>query len=106
VDGFTALTGCLTSTDHSPVINDADLFNYPNPFANETTIAYSLPEGMNGGEIRIIDVLGKVVRVMQVSGREGKIILKGESFAAGIYYCSLTSDGMMLKSCRLVIVDR
>jgi subtilisin family serine protease len=106
VDGFTALTGCLTSTDHSPVINDANLFNYPNPFANETTIAYSLPEGMTSGEIRIIDVLGKVVRVMQVSGREGKVILKAENFSAGIYYCSLTSDGMLLKSCRLVIVDR
>jgi hypothetical protein len=67
----------------------ATLSAYPNPFNTSITITYS---NMRGGDIRIYDVKGQLVRTFSVEGeKDGKIIwdahdASGKKVSSGIYF--------------------
>ena len=79
--------------------------NYPNPFRDQTTIRYELPEP---GEVRIdvYNVLGQRVAVL-ADGREeaGRKAIRFEArgLASGVYFVRLTAEGKVLTE-KLTIV--
>jgi hypothetical protein len=66
--------------------------NYPNPFDNNSVIAYTLEEGANVS-VQFTDVSGKVIkRINQGNQAAGtyQIEVSGADFAAGTYFYTFT----------------
>lgn len=68
--------------------------NYPNPFRNETSIEFSIP---NPGAVRfyIVDALGYIVQQSTDNYSEGRhtINVSMDRFPAGVYYYAIEFDG-------------
>jgi len=65
--------------------------NYPNPFANETTVEFSLNEASDVS-YTVVDLTGKVmsdVKGVNTMAGDHKITIDGTSFANGIYYLNI-----------------
>ena len=81
--------------DHSSIINNLLISNYPNPFNNLTTISYDIPFDNNYIEINIINIEGKLVKNifsgLQCSGTH-KVIWDAKEFSSGIYFYQFVSN--------------
>ncbi|MCB0517245.1 MAG: hypothetical protein KDD49_14365 [Bacteroidetes bacterium] len=79
---------------------------FPNPFNNISRVPYVLPKGMKGSAfIYFSDVLGNRLATMEVSGEgNGFVVIEGDEFAPGIYYCTMVQNGKIVGLQRLVIV--
>ncbi len=72
--------------------------NYPNPFADKTTINYSCLDGGNI-KIEVFDIFGNRVKTLfdgPLSASAGEVVWDGKDYAgkslpAGLYVCKLTS---------------
>ena len=76
--------------------------NYPDPFTEQTTIPYKLPEETKG-KIIITDVLGRTVEVITILQEENEIELKTNSWGYGIYYYSLEINNEIIDTKKMVI---
>jgi len=86
--------------EYFTIAKDLQLFNYPNPFNNETTISYYLQEDMHV-KITVMNSLGQQVAVpIDSYQQEGihEISFKRNNLTRGIYFiiantlsCSTTS---------------
>jgi len=74
------------------VVGNFELYqNVPNPFGNETVVGFELPTEMSA-TMTIYDVMGKVVRIIQVDGSKGYNevnVSKADINATGILYYQL-----------------
>ena len=73
------------------------LDSYPNPFNNETVIAYELFEAANV-DLRVVDILGRQVAVLDQGYRtEGmnELHWRPENLSAGVYFVMLTADNQV-----------
>ncbi|HRY32576.1 MAG TPA: dockerin type I domain-containing protein [Bacteroidales bacterium] len=65
--------------------------NYPNPFAGETMVSFSIPEaGMV--HLSLVNALGQTVKQLvneQLQAGSHQIVLDGSDLGAGSYYCRL-----------------
>jgi hypothetical protein len=75
---------------HLPLIADeiqanADAIKrYPNPASTKITIEYSLKE-YEIGKLTIYDMLGRVVKTLNLYGSTSRVVILIENFASGIY---------------------
>lgn len=88
-------------------IHNYDLLqNYPNPFNAKTVISYVIPT-KSFVTIRIFNDLGQVISVL-VNGYQGiakyKIIFDAVDFTSGIYYYSLSIDGVIIATKKLILI--
>lgn len=72
---------------------------YPNPFTSETTIF--LNKELKGGQIKITDVYGKEVRVLDFSGMQG-VVSKGE-LRQGVYFLQVLSENKVIANRKIII---
>lgn len=80
------------------------LQNRPNPFSSETIIAYYVPEGITKAQLRISAPDGKVLRMVDISGRgAGQTILQTQGLPAGAYAYTLILDGEIVDSRQMVL---
>jgi len=81
------------------------LTNYPNPFNDNTTIAFSVKEKANVN-ITVTDMYGKELEelVNSASYEKGNytVNLNSAKFAAGIYYCQMKANEFS-KTIKLII---
>jgi len=82
------------STQKTPTLAQ----NYPNPFKQETTIAYNLSE--KNGSIIIFDLLGKSVATFQLEKTQGEIVLE-QNLEAGMYFYSLIENDEVVATKRM-----
>jgi hypothetical protein len=78
--------------------NKFDLNCYPNPFNQSTTLTYSLSKASNV-VLTVYNSYGKEVSVLVNSKQtEGlhNIVFDGSNLSAGMYYCVLKSDDMII----------
>ncbi len=69
--------------------------NYPNPFNPVTKIRFGVPEN-SLVKIAVYDALGKSIETLvneNLSSGSYEVQFDGSKFAAGVYYCRLTSAG-------------
>ena len=69
--------------------------NYPNPFNPVTKIRFGVPEN-SLVKISVYDALGKSIETLvneNLSAGSYEVQFDGTKFAAGVYYCRLTSEG-------------
>ena len=84
-DKFLITEGPTGISEHDTQ-NTSDVKVYPNPFTNETNIAYKLKNRLAAGaSIVIYDITGRVVSTTAISQLEG-IITISPSVNSGIYY--------------------
>jgi hypothetical protein len=70
-----------------------DLKNYPNPFNDQTTIEFNLPES-NFTELKILNSLGKEIEVLysgKLSMGKHTILWRTKQLPDGIYFCYFKS---------------
>jgi trimeric autotransporter adhesin len=88
--------------------NDAPALeqNIPNPFHENTTIKYYLPNGMRTASIVVIDLSGVQLKTFDIGGMRGfgQVLISGGAFAAGTYIYTLVVNGQQVDSKRMVLL--
>jgi trimeric autotransporter adhesin len=80
--------------------------NIPNPFHENTTIKYYLPNGMRTASIIITDLSGVQLKTFDLGGTRGfgQVLISGGAFPAGTYIYTLTVNGKAVDSKRMVLL--
>ncbi|MBA3648117.1 MAG: T9SS type A sorting domain-containing protein [Chitinophagales bacterium] len=78
--------------------------NFPNPFNNNTTIDFYIPEG-GKARIELLDLQGQILKLIAdrnfIKGYY-TVELSADDFSNGIYFCKLTSGGSS-KTIKIVV---
>jgi hypothetical protein len=98
-------TNQITATDNIAISHDNDINIYPNPFAERTSVSFSLPKE-DVTQLTVFDENGKVIKQLN-EGRlsAGKHILEVDlgNQACGIYFCHLQMGNVFITK-RMVLV--
>ncbi|CAN5467014.1 hypothetical protein BH11BAC1_BH11BAC1_13520 [soil metagenome] len=75
----------------------------PNPFAENTTISYTLPTSVKQAQLIFYESSGKVLRTVDISTRgDGAIKVYAPDLSSGIYQYSLITDGKLVETKKMV----
>ena len=75
----------------------------PNPAMNEVTFKYSFASGNKTASIQLFNVLGSKVKTIELNAQEEMVRINVTDFNPGVYFYTLTVDGVNKLSHRLVI---
>lgn len=78
--------------------------NTPNPFNQETSIAYMIPSDVDA-TIQLFDLSGQKIKCYPLSGNNGCVTISASELAAGIYVYSLVIDGKEVDAKRLILTE-
>ena len=98
---------CLTVTYHANESTSDNQINidqkigsfYPNPASEYTSLSYNLS---SKSILQIIDMLGNVVKTIELTGSGEKIIYIGDLYR-GVYFGNLIDNGEIVKIKKLII---
>ena len=77
--------------------------NVPNPFSSSTRVKYNLPDKYRSAELQIIDLQGRIVQTLSLSGYgTGETEIDMTSHAPGLYIGILHVDGVPTDRIRLM----
>lgn len=76
--------------------------NVPNPFAEQTSISYYLPESIEGAQIVFTDILGNTIKTADVRSGYGVVTVFAANLSSGQYSYSLVVDGKVVETKRMV----
>lgn len=80
--------------------------NRPNPFNEQTTIEFYLPETVSKAMLNIFDLTGKQVRSFNVVQRhEGEVTVFANELQPGMYKYALIADGTIVDTRSMIITD-
>ncbi len=110
------VAGCCSSnartSDHATNEQDVTLTNsesivlnqnVPNPFAEQTTITYRLPESVVKAQMMFYDMNGKLIQVVDLDGRgAGQLNVFADDLSNGIYTYALVADGQVIDTKQMV----
>ncbi|MEL6135288.1 MAG: tail fiber domain-containing protein, partial [Bacteroidota bacterium] len=83
---------------------EAELFqNAPNPFTEQTTIRYNLPQNYERASLFVYDMNGRQVNRFDNLTRKGSLTLEGSTLDAGMYIYSLIVDGQEIATKRMIL---
>jgi hypothetical protein len=100
-------TNNLTDIENLDPMNSAWLSqNSPNPFNQNTTISYFLPETTKNAAIYIYNMQGGQIKVIQVNAfGNGNIVIYGSELNPGMYLYSLIADGKEIDTKRMILTE-
>ncbi|MBI3509398.1 MAG: T9SS type A sorting domain-containing protein [Bacteroidetes bacterium] len=77
--------------------------NVPNPFAEQTTITYSLPDNFKKAQVLFYDANGKLIKAVELIGTgKGQLNVFADDLSNGIYTYALVVDGQVMDSKKMV----
>jgi hypothetical protein len=86
------------------IISSASLSqNIPNPFANSTTISYSISQHFSSAKIIITDKKGNVLKQISLSANKNSVNIDAATLSSGAYQYSLYVDGRLIASKQMVL---
>jgi len=93
--------------DSNPQLVGAQLEqNHPNPFNQETTIAYTLPEGATSAALHIFDLTGKQIDVYtNLKIGRNELSISTSKLAPGLYNYSLVVNGNLVDTKKMLITN-
>lgn len=97
-----------SKTIGSVTLNDAQVIvleqNVPNPFAEQTSIAYKLNEGVQKAQILFYNADGKLINSSELKTNAGKGQLNvfASDLSNGVYTFTLVVDGKVIESKRMI----
>lgn len=77
-----------------------------NPADAYTVFNYNLISENNADRLVVYNMLGAVVKTMDIPGKSGVLVLTTSDLKAGMYLVSYVSGGKSKDSCRLVVAHR
>ena len=78
--------------------------NHPNPFKEQTTISFLIPDNIASAKIIFIDNLGNVLKQVEINDRGfGELIVYAHDLSAGHYTYYLIADGKTIESKKMVL---
>ncbi len=80
------------------------LMAYPNPTDSSTRIDYTLPNGINKGEMVFYDTQGKEVKRVNVDNTFNSLMISTEDLQSGLYYYNLQTTQGISEAKKLVTV--
>lgn len=88
-------------------LSDKDIIvlnqNVPNPFAEQTTIAYSIPEKSGFAQIIFNDMKGQIIKVVDIKTKgKGQLNVFANDLSTGMYTYSLYVDGKLIDTKKMV----
>jgi hypothetical protein len=92
----------VTLTDNIPsIVLDQ---NVPNPFAEQTTITYTLTDGVQKAQMLFYNIEGKLIQSVDLSNAagQGQINVFANDLSTGVYTYSLVVDGQIKGTKRMV----
>jgi len=80
--------------------------NIPNPFDQQTDIAYYLTESSLNAMINIYNMNGNPIKSINIANSgKGIITIKGSELQAGMYLYSLIADGVEIDTKRMILTE-
>ena len=77
--------------------------NVPNPFAEQTTINFSIPETIKQAQIMFYNGRGELIKAVDIRVRGlGSIIVYGSDLSSGVYSYTLVADGVNVATKRMI----
>jgi hypothetical protein len=76
---------------------------FPNPASLHANLDYNLPTATNTAQLIISNTLGVIVETVNLEGRSGKNTLDVSGYASGIYFYSITVDGKVVQTKKLIV---
>lgn len=77
--------------------------NVPNPFAEQTTISYYLPDNVTRAQIIFLDQSGKIIKAVDLREKgKGTLNIFANDLSSGIYTYSLIIDGQTIETKKMV----
>ena len=76
--------------------------NRPNPFTNQTTINYTVPNNAKAS-ISVFDLSGKFIRDYNLTSEKGQVIINSSEIGKGIFIYALTSNNEIMVSKKMII---
>jgi hypothetical protein len=77
--------------------------NVPNPFAEQTTITYNVPESVSKAQIIFYNSNGQIIQTVDVKTRgKGKVNVFASDLSSGLYHYTLVADGKVVDSKKMV----
>ena len=78
--------------------------NAPNPFNSNTVISYYVPNDAGHAQIRITDVLGRVIKTFNAPTGEGQIAIRSGDLSAGTYSYTLFVNNRTIDTKQMVLL--
>lgn len=80
--------------------------NAPNPFKEQTTISWYLPERIQRAQLIFTNNLGQVIQMTDIRETgHGRMIVYADDLSSGLYNYSLVVDGKIVETKRMIKVD-
>jgi hypothetical protein len=77
--------------------------NVPNPFAEQTTISYTIPESVEKAQIHFYNQSGKLINTIDITERgTSQVNVFASDLSSGIYTYTLVADGQVVATKRMV----
>lgn len=104
VSVYVDYTAGYVGLEEDPVANKPEVNAYPNPANAFTNIEYALPS-IHQGQSRIVvrNVLGEIVKEVQLNKRKGKIQFDVNDLKQGVYLYSLVLENEQLITRKLIV---
>ncbi len=75
--------------------------NVPNPFAEQTSISYFIPEGSGAAQLIFTDMLGRTIKTMELQNSYGIVTVFASNLSKGQYSYTLVIDGKNIETKRM-----
>jgi hypothetical protein len=93
------------SASQEVVLNDGESVlnqNAPNPFMDQTTITYYIPENTAKAEIQFFNESGMLIKSVTVTAGEGTLTVHSGNLRNGTYTYSLIADGKIVDTRKMM----
>lgn len=95
----TTLTDVELSNKSVIVLNQ----NVPNPFAEQTTISYFLPDNISRAQILFFEQSGKIIKTVDITEKgKGQLNVFANDLSSGVYTYSLIVDGQAMETKKMI----
>ncbi|MBI5540150.1 MAG: T9SS type A sorting domain-containing protein [Bacteroidia bacterium] len=83
--------------------NNFNVWNYPNPFSNSTTIYYQIPSCNNKMvEITILNSMGNIIKTINSNSNENYVLFDSNDLPSGIYFYKISTENTSI--CKKMIL--
>ena len=80
--------------------------NIPNPFKEQTTISFFIPEASSRASIHIYNLQGKQIKQLNIESRgNGSVTINGYELTPGMYMYSLIVDGKEVDTKKMILTE-
>jgi hypothetical protein len=99
------LTDGIAETNKKLMAMQSSVSNaYPNPNTGSAKIDYTLPPGVNEGEIVFYNLMGNEVKRFKVDRTFNTLLISTKDIAAGTYYYQLQTEGEYSGGKKMVVI--